>query len=249
MTTAPPPQALDLDAPEVTALDAPEVIALDAPEVIDLEARDEAPEALDLDAPEARDEASQAHLLLGVTLPSLDAAETALHDIAKLSGYALATHKKTPNAQTPNRAIYTCSKGGQPRQGRAQDTHEDKRHKTSSQKVACPFRIAIKKQGYNSWIVEPVKGDHSRHTYDMLEVSAFARYRTRILRVYREEVVHQRKSGNKSSQILANLRQKEPAFHDLISRDIANLLARHRREELGGKSPTEWLLSRIADDQ
>ena len=191
----------------------------------------------------------EAHPLIGKSFESLQLAENALRETAKEAGYALRTLKKTPNATNPNRAIYACTRGGTQTEGRAADTHESKKRKTSSQRKGCPFKIAVKASASTEWTVEAVRGEHTQHTHDMLGISAFPQYRLSLLEPYLKEVIEFSEAGNKPTQILKNLRKKNPALRAVIAQDVTNHLFRHRQDELNGKTPTQWLLDRVSGDQ
>jgi hypothetical protein len=170
--------------------------------------------------------------------PDPIAAKAALQAYAHQNGYAI-----TASSSSARRAFYMCSKGGKyDPKGKDPTTHETKRRKsTSTMKTDCPYQaIARKDEVTSQWELSVINNDHNHGP--VAAASAFPQHRIASMIPEEYTIVKDMSIlGHSPSQILHRLRQSNPETQ-LIPRDIYNLLASLRTEELDGKTPVEWLL-------
>jgi hypothetical protein len=174
---------------------------------------------------------------------NLDAVKAALQAHGGAHGYSIVIDSSIPD----KKVVYKCSKGGKYRDQRNPDMHETKRRKnTSTTKTNCPFRVVAKKLIDNpGWKVEV---DNEKHNHLAIsELSALPQHRIASMTLEERAKVKELASlNNTPTQILDSLRAGNPGTH-LISKDIYNLLASLRLEELNGKTPVEWLLNKLEE--
>ena len=113
----------------------------------------------------------------------------------------------------------------------------------------CPALIAARKRKDGPWVVEACQGskqllvDHSKHNHEAIESpSVLPAVRKQLLQAQKTEILRLWNSGIRSTKILTSLRTDPQFLGTRIRRsDILNLIAKHRSEELRGRTPIEWL--------
>ena len=103
--------------------------------------------------------------------------------------------------------------------------------------------LAGRLQEDGKWVTEYCKDskdtNHQEHNHARNKATAFASIRTESLETRREEVITLWNAGIRPKDILTDLR-KNHNLH-ITFKDMTNLLAKHRREELAGLTPIQWL--------
>lgn len=196
------------------------------------------------------DESSHDEAPFSQSYETLTEAETALKAWAHSKLFDLVIHKKTPSAANCTKATYRCAKGRVRRNQKQDDIDPSKRRKTDSKMTNCPFRINIKLSS-RRWRIDPIRtkvgGNSSTHNHEMAEgPEAFSSYRKANLERYQKKILTDWKAGTRPSQIIRNLRQDGDVV-DFDYHDLQNLLQRCRREELGDRTPMQWLYD-VRDD-
>jgi hypothetical protein len=161
----------------------------------------------------------------------------ALQDHAARNGYSVVVA-----SSRDQRVVYACSKSGKYRDRKDPNTHESKRRKnTSTIKTDCPFRVVVKKcVDQIGWEIKIQVNNHNHKPVQAL--SALPEHRIAAIKPEEQSIIRDIASlGHSPAQILNAIRQGNPTS-TLIPRDIYNLLAKLRVEELGGKTPIKWLL-------
>jgi FAR1 DNA-binding domain len=166
----------------------------------------------------------------------ISAVRAALEDHARTNGYAIGV--KSSKAQ---RFLYRCSKGGKyDSRFKDPEVHESKRRRnTSTTKTGCKFMVEARKEA-EGWKTKVLINEHNHGPVAAL--SALPQYR--IAAMTPEERLHVKTMhtlGYSPGQILNTLRHGNPE-NVLIPKDIYNILATLRMEELGGQTPIQWLL-------
>jgi hypothetical protein len=173
-----------------------------------------------------------------------DAVKAALQAHARENGYAVSV-----TSSRDQRIIYKCAKGGKYRDNKDPTTHKSRRRKnTSTMKCDCPFTISAKHldgQSQSGWQVKVADNNHNHGPVAAL--SALPQHRVAAMTLDERLKVKQMHSENHSAnQILTTLRLANPNSM-LVPRDIYNLLAGLRIDELSGKTPIEWLLDQLKE--
>jgi hypothetical protein len=165
------------------------------------------------------------------------AAKAALQEHAKNNGYAISV-----DSSNIKRVFYICTKGGKySSKGKDPTVHLSRqRRNTGTIKTECPYKVVVRNEESVGWKLQVVDNNHNHGPVTAL--SALPQHRVAAMTPQEREMVKKMRSqGITPSQILNSLRCDNPDSH-LIPRDIYNLLASLRVEELDGKTPTEWLL-------
>jgi hypothetical protein len=108
-------------------------------------------------------------------------------------------------------------------------------------KTDCRFSVVAKKcpDDEPGWKVEVQNNDHNHGP--MAAASALPQHRIAALKPEERTMVRDMSAlGHSPTQILNAIRKDNPESN-LIPRDVYNLLAGLRVEELAGKTPIEWL--------
>ena len=165
------------------------------------------------------------------------AVQAALQSHARDNGYGISV-----TSSKKEKVYYGCAKGGKYRDTKDSNTHESKcRKNTSTMKTDCCFSVVAKKcpNDEPGWKVEVQNNDHNHGL--MAAASALPQHRIAVLKPEERTMVRDMSAlGHSPTQIL-NAIQKDNPKSNLILRDIYNLLAGLRVEELAGKTPIEWL--------
>ncbi|KAL2109770.1 hypothetical protein VUR80DRAFT_2035 [Thermomyces stellatus] len=179
-----------------------------------------------------------------ITYETFEAADTAIRDFAFANGYALVIHHRYPSSESCIRATYRCAKGRVAESRPKGDTHTSKRRKRSSQKVNCPYRVNLRLRD-SGWRCEAITSS-STHNHGFIEPAAFASWRSQQLRPFHDKAIAMWNSGSRPQQIAAALRATGPdAARDVTPKDLSNLFASHRRAELKGLKPIQWLFEKL----
>jgi hypothetical protein len=170
-----------------------------------------------------------------IVYSTLEAAKSALQNHARENGYGVSVV-----SSRETRTAYGCAKGGKYRDTRNPETHESKRRKnTSSMKTDCRWSVHAKKC-HDGWIIAVQNNNHNHGR--IAASSALPQHRIAALQLDERAVVRDMSAlGHSPTQILDAIRQSNPESN-LIPRDVYNLLASLRMEELNEQTPIEWLL-------
>lgn len=109
---------------------------------------------------------------------------------------------------------------------------------SASMKIGCPFRVTLTRVRTEGWVCSVSNSQH--HHPKAASQAAYAVLR-RVSDAEMASIRVMKQSGIAPVRILATLRQQNPDCR-LIMRDIYNISAGIRREELGGRRPIEALL-------
>jgi transcription factor AFT len=167
-------------------------------------------------------------------------AKAALQSHARAHGYSISVE-----SSCSQHTVYNCSKGGKYRdKGKNPETHESKRRKnTSTMKTGCPWQAVAKNSVSGGCKVEVVENNHNHEPVAAL--SALPQHRIASTTSSEKARVKEMQSlGYPPSQILCTI-FSENKDSLLMPRDIYNLLAGFRIEELNRQTPIEWLLQVI----
>jgi hypothetical protein len=176
-------------------------------------------------------------LLAEAIYPSSTAAKAALQEHARVNGYGIGIE-----SSTQKRIFFRCAKGGKYDDRFKDPTVQISKQckNTSTMKTDCKFKAVVRQQENGQWKLEVLDNNHNHGP--LAALAALPQYRTALLTPEERLKVKQMNSENLSaSQILTSLRNANPELN-LIPRDIYNLLASFRLDELAGQTPTEWLL-------
>jgi MULE transposase domain len=193
--------------------------------------------------------------LVGTEFASIAAAEAAVHEAAKAQSVSLAIFSKKPSAANCRRIIWRCSKGKPYRASSVnEDTHKDKKRKTSTKSTDCKFRIAAKLQideNTTNWVIEWVDVEGSQqHNHEIdLPLAAHSKYRHQALQAFEADIIEMIESGITPSNVLSKLRCSDnPEAMNIARKDIVNLIAKHRQQQLAGRTPVEWLYNQLKSE-
>ena len=167
-----------------------------------------------------------------------EAVKAALQSHARDNGYGVSV-----SSSKDQRIYYACAKGGKYRDTKNPETHESRRRKnTSTMKTDCRFSIVAKKCP-EGWKVEVQDNNHNHGPIAVL--SALPQHRIAALQSQERLLIRDMSTlGHSPTQILDAIRKGNPNSN-LIPRDIYNILASIRIEELNSQIPIEWLLQVI----
>ena len=163
---------------------------------------------------------------------------SAIQAHARANGYAFMQRDTRPN-----RVVFVCDREGKYRpKGKQIDTHPTrKRLNTGSKKCGCRMRaVLVQDKVTGKWelVIMEATHNHARS----LDSSAHPAHRiSAISAETRVSIDTFAKAGLSNAQILSALREEDPSV-TLTSKDISNLIQKSRIEQLGGKTPIQWLL-------
>ena len=149
---------------------------------------------------------------------------------ASINGYRM-----VKNGTKPGRARFRCAKGRDHKPQGNPETHESKRPKTSTQFSGCKFQLAVRRLSNGRWVIELPNGPEALHNHGWSDPTAA---RADALAPFHEEVIKLVNSGSRPFQVLAIVQASK---RGILGKDIDNLLQRHRRAELRGRSPLQCL--------
>ena len=163
---------------------------------------------------------------------------TAIQAHARANGYAFMQRDTRPH-----RTLFVCDREGKYRpKGKQVDAHSArKRLNTGSKKCGCRMRVALPRdKSSGNWeltILEAIY-NHARS----IDSSAYLAHRISATSAETRASINTfAKAGLSNAQILLMLREENSTI-TLISKDISNLVQKSRIEQLGGKTPIQWLL-------
>jgi hypothetical protein len=176
------------------------------------------------------------------TYPDIATAFAAIQTHAKAHGYAVFQRDKRAN-----KVVYTCDRAGQyDSKGKDPHTHSTKRRKgTGSKKCGCLMKVILRlDKVLNTYTLEVLEALHN-HGPSAATVAHPAHRVAALVPETRAQISSLTSAGFLPGQILTALREADPEV-TLISKDIANLAQKSRREELNGLAPIQWLLQVIS---
>ena len=177
-----------------------------------------------------------------ITYSSLQAADEALKAHSLANGYNLIPKNYYPSKAAPSRVNYRCSKGKRAAPRSDMDTHASKRRQTSSQMTGCTFAVTIRRSRDSEWAILPHNNvQSSRHNHPWIHRDAFGGVRASTLATRHQDIVNWWNSGIRPREIVTSLARCDPPITGVTSKDVINLLAKHRRHELAGRRPIQWL--------
>lgn len=165
---------------------------------------------------------------------SEEAAWQAIQAHASANGYRM-----VKNGHRSGRARFRCAKGRKYKSHANPETHDSKRRKTSTQFTSCKFQLAARPLPDGQWAVELPDGINTFHNHGWSDPAAFAAVRAEQLAPWHDEVIMMANAGSRVSHILARVNVEKKIA--VTGKDISNLLQRHRRDELRGRSPIQTL--------
>lgn len=145
-------------------------------------------------------------------------------------------YRVVKNGSKKGNALFRCAKGRIYKSKANSEVHESKRRKTSSQFTGCPFKFKAKPLPNGQWALKVPEG--IAHNHGRNEETAFAASRAEKLKPLEQEVIELANKGVRPAQILGKIHADELG---ILGKDIHNLLQRHRRGELKGRSPLQAL--------
>lgn len=142
---------------------------------------------------------------------------------------------------------YECDRGGKPRNRKNKDLHPSRQRQSGSRKIDCPFRIELREQPLTGeWRVKYTEEYHNHEASDGASNHPANRTKTLNVNEKAEEVIRTLISRmTKVSTIRATMKKEWGVI--LTKRDIYNLRARIRNEQLGGLSAIQWLARELEE--
>ena len=164
---------------------------------------------------------------------TLEQAWEAIQAHASVNGYRM-----VKNGTKPGRARFRCAKGRDYKPQANPETHESKRRKTRTQFTGCKFQLAARRLSNGRWAIELFDGPGASHNHGWSNPTAFAAARADALSPLSDEVIKLVNNGARPFQVLATIQAQK---RGILGKDVNNLLQRHRRAELRGRSPLQCL--------
>ncbi|PIA55362.1 hypothetical protein AQUCO_00800248v1 [Aquilegia coerulea] len=160
-----------------------------------------------------------------------------VHDFSLSQGYATTIR----DSEKDKYVTIGCDRGGTYR-NRSNTSIEERKKKSGSRLINCPFRIKSVKLVDGSWIIRISNGTHNHEASK--DVSGHPSFRPfsnkELLRIKKMCM-----SGIPPRQILTSLRQANPKLK-AISRTVYNTKAKIRKEKLRGRTPIQALLEELS---
>ena len=185
---------------------------------------------------------------------SLDAAHSACDQVARNAGFALAIRNKKPNAKDPRYVLLRCSQGRKPLTTHDDDEVRDedrdkKRCRSTTQMKDCPFRVILKLDELSGCWVVSCTPESSSHNHKSAPPMAHRKYRGEVVAKYKNEIVERYNNGTRPLFIATQLREKanDPDLASITNVQVHNALCRHRRDELNGRTPIQFLYDQLKD--
>lgn len=183
--------------------------------------------------------------LLNLTFSSLVEAQAACDNAARSQGFALAIATKKPNATEPSYVCLRCSKGRK-YTSRGNEAIA-KRRKTSTQMTECPFRLILKlNKIQQAWSI--TQSSTLSHNHLFTEPMAHTKYSRELLLRYQSQIISKYNSNIRPGVILTQLRgdkDQDPNLQGVTAQQIYNIIAEHRRKELAGRTPLQFLYDQL----
>ncbi|KAI2638529.1 hypothetical protein GGS21DRAFT_488619 [Xylaria nigripes] len=171
--------------------------------------------------------------LIGDEFTVFSECEAAVHAAAKADSIPLVIYSKRPAGPNFKRVIWRCRTAYRPAH---LDTDDPKRRKSSTKSTGCRFRIASRLRNNGIWIVESVNSvGCQQHNHPTLPLAAYSRYRQHAARSFCSDIIEMAESGITPTDITAKLRSNgDPEAQNITRKDIANIIAKHRRQQFTG---------------
>ena len=166
----------------------------------------------------------------------------AINEHAGLEGYAVVLQRTKKSKQDIMKKVWIiCDRGRQPHNS----TGRQRRH-TSTRHTGCPFKItaSVEEGTAEPWYPEIL---NETHNHASTEASAHPVLRRMAMSSTRDEVTRQLAIQTAPAQILSAIRFNDPnAENAMVSRrNIYNLAAEQRRQELGPLTPIQALVREL----
>ncbi|KAE8219630.1 hypothetical protein CF326_g8915 [Tilletia indica] len=159
---------------------------------------------------------------------------------AQMEGYAVTTYASSKDVY-----LYIgCHKQGTYKNSH-QLTDQIRKRKTSSAKSGCPFRVRLKVNHEGKWVTAVTNPSHN-HPASTSPLAHAVQRRIDVATKY--QIIELARQGTRPSRIVSMLVQR-PIPLLVTSKDVSNLLQRHRREVLHGRAPAEALLEWLREQE
>lgn len=159
-------------------------------------------------------------------------------------GYSIVVcgHNKNKKGET---RLYNCDRGGIPRDRKNKELHSSKkRTNTGSRKINCPFRIDLKQLSSGKWNIAYKEECHNHEASDGAINHPAHRTKTLNTNTSATAIIKTLMSRmTKVSTIRATMEKDWGIL--LTKRDIYNMRARIRTEQLGGLTAIQWLAKEL----
>ncbi|KAM4066061.1 AMP-binding enzyme [Hirsutella rhossiliensis] len=154
--------------------------------------------------------------------PTFQAAMEAADTVVEAEGYALHIRtSKRDNAGQRKSALVRCIKAGPYENRKDKAAHISRRRlNTATQKTDCEFRLSLKENAYRALVIQK----------------------------YRDDIIRKFNNNTRPTDIAGELRDlvhDDPRLAGITAQDVSNALARHRQEELAGRTPLQFLYDRL----
>jgi hypothetical protein len=162
---------------------------------------------------------------------------TAIQAHARDNGYAFRVR-----SSKPHRVLYDCDRAGSyDSKGKKATVHPSKQRNSGSKKCGCEMRVVASKDAISgSWTLQVLNATHN-HSASTAPVAHSAHRIAALDESIRDRIISVWKSGASNTQILSDLNTSFPNVHLTLS-DIKNITQSIRLQQLGGKTPIQWLL-------
>jgi hypothetical protein len=174
------------------------------------------------------------------TYTDLSAVKADLQAYARENGFGISV-----DSSSNHRVFYRCAKGGKyDNRHKDSSVHESRqRNNTSTMKTGCQYRVVARNQAQEQgvgWKTTVLENNHNHGP--VVTPAALPQHRIASMTAEEKSQIKQMNSENHGAkEILLAIRNMNPQTA-LIPRDIYNILASLRVEELDGQTPIEWLL-------
>ena len=113
----------------------------------------------------------------------------------------------------------------------------------------CPFRLVLRLDRLQTtWSVSRPSAGAGTHNHPFIEPMAQVKYKGEVISRYLPEIVELYNNGLRPVFITAQLRARsleDPDLAGITTKQIHNALARHRRDELAGCTPLQFLYDEL----
>jgi hypothetical protein len=169
---------------------------------------------------------------------------TAFQQFSLDKGYSIV--KRSSFSLKNGRIItYECDRSGKPRDQKNKNLHITKRRQSGSRRIDCPFKMKLREdRSTGLWTAEYVIEEHNHEASD--DASAHPANRIQALDTHQQAEALVRifiSRHTKVSTIKATVKKDFGLV--LTKRDIYNIRARYRLEQLGGLTALQWLIREL----
>ena len=129
-------------------------------------------------------------------------------------------------------------------------SHDKKRRRTKTQMKDCPFRVALKLDEHSAYWTVSCTPESSSHNHEFAVPMAHQKYRAEMVAKHSSRIVQMYNNGTRPVFIATQLREMAKDDRDLASISnvqVYNALSRHRRHELNGRTPVQFLYDQLQD--